>query len=130
MQICRDLWLILHLVFSIQEIIRIKAEHPDDSQAVFNDRVKGQLKVTRAFGAGFLKKVGWWCNFDLFFPFFLQGTWTVCTFLLWLAEMVFVTYIHARTSVQSDCPHAFMVGINFCFYIFFPKIVVRKCFLE
>lgn len=27
-------------------------------QAVFNDRVKGQLKVTRAFGAGFLKKVG------------------------------------------------------------------------
>lgn len=46
-------------MFSIQEIIRIKAEHPDDSQAVFNDRVKGQLKVTRAFGAGFLKKVGW-----------------------------------------------------------------------
>lgn len=39
-----------------EEIIRIKAEHPDDSQAVFNDRVKGQLKVTRAFGAGFLKK--------------------------------------------------------------------------
>ncbi|KAL6878374.1 hypothetical protein ACP4OV_012544 [Aristida adscensionis] len=39
-----------------EEVLRIKAEHPDDPQAVFNDRVKGQLKVTRAFGAGFLKK--------------------------------------------------------------------------
>ncbi|CAA7400168.1 unnamed protein product [Spirodela intermedia] len=39
-----------------EEVLRIKAEHPDDVQAVFNDRVKGQLKVTRAFGAGFLKK--------------------------------------------------------------------------
>lgn len=39
-----------------EEIIRIKEEHPDDNQAVLNDRVKGQLKVTRAFGAGFLKK--------------------------------------------------------------------------
>ncbi|XP_062084924.1 protein phosphatase 2C 32 [Humulus lupulus] len=39
-----------------EEVIRIKAEHPDDNQAVFNDRVKGQLKVTRAFGAGFLKR--------------------------------------------------------------------------
>ncbi|GJN31603.1 hypothetical protein PR202_gn00114 [Eleusine coracana subsp. coracana] len=40
----------------VEEVLRIKAEHPDDPQAVFNDRVKGQLKVTRAFGAGFLKK--------------------------------------------------------------------------
>ncbi|XP_065859934.1 protein phosphatase 2C 32 [Euphorbia lathyris] len=39
-----------------QEVLRVKAEHPDDKQAVLNDRVKGQLKVTRAFGAGFLKK--------------------------------------------------------------------------
>ncbi|WCJ22576.1 Protein phosphatase 2C family protein [Euphorbia peplus] len=39
-----------------QEVFRVKAEHPDDKQAVLNDRVKGQLKVTRAFGAGFLKK--------------------------------------------------------------------------
>ncbi|KAE8657768.1 peptidyl-prolyl cis-trans isomerase CYP20-3 [Hibiscus syriacus] len=35
---------------------RIKAEHPDDDKAISNDRVKGQLKVTRVFGAGFLKK--------------------------------------------------------------------------
>ncbi|KAK9084464.1 hypothetical protein Scep_030935 [Stephania cephalantha] len=39
-----------------EEVLRIKAEHPDDNQAILNDRVKGQLKVTRAFGAAFLKK--------------------------------------------------------------------------
>ncbi|KAM0932090.1 putative protein-serine/threonine phosphatase [Dioscorea sansibarensis] len=39
-----------------EEVLRIRAEHVDDIQAVFNERVKGQLKVTRAFGAGFLKK--------------------------------------------------------------------------
>ena len=46
--LCRDL---------IQEVIRIKNEHPDDKLAIANDRVKGSLKVTRAFGAGFLKQV-------------------------------------------------------------------------
>lgn len=49
--------------FLLQEVFRIRAEHPDDNQAVFNDRVKGQLKVTRAFGAGFLKKVSCACIF-------------------------------------------------------------------
>ncbi|XP_052169851.1 protein phosphatase 2C 29-like isoform X2 [Diospyros lotus] len=39
-----------------EEITRIKKEHPDDSQCIVNDRVKGRLKVTRAFGAGFLKQ--------------------------------------------------------------------------
>ncbi|KAL1354494.1 hypothetical protein HN51_068300 [Arachis hypogaea] len=39
-----------------EEIIRIKNEHPDDSHCIVNDRVKGRLKVTRAFGAGFLKQ--------------------------------------------------------------------------
>ncbi|XWS38720.1 hypothetical protein CRYUN_Cryun19dG0155000 [Craigia yunnanensis] len=39
-----------------EEVVRIKNEHPDDSQCFVNDRVKGRLKVTRAFGAGFLKK--------------------------------------------------------------------------
>lgn len=43
-----------------EEILRIKAEHPDDDEAISKDRVKGQLKVTRAFGAGFLKKPA--CN--------------------------------------------------------------------
>ncbi|KAF5744611.1 protein phosphatase 2C 23 [Tripterygium wilfordii] len=39
-----------------EEVQRIKNEHRDDALAVLNDRVKGSLKVTRAFGAGFLKQ--------------------------------------------------------------------------
>ncbi|KAF5735084.1 protein phosphatase 2C 29 [Tripterygium wilfordii] len=39
-----------------EEVTRIRNEHPDDSQCIVNDRVKGRLKVTRAFGAGFLKQ--------------------------------------------------------------------------
>uniref|UniRef100_A0A5B7ARJ6 protein-serine/threonine phosphatase n=1 Tax=Davidia involucrata TaxID=16924 RepID=A0A5B7ARJ6_DAVIN len=42
-----------------EEIRRIKSEHRDDPFAVTNDRVKGSLKVTRAFGAGFLKQPKW-----------------------------------------------------------------------
>lgn len=56
----------------LQEVIRIRAEHPDDNQAVFNDRVKGQLKVTRAFGACFLKRVSRSCKFDVFKKLFLS----------------------------------------------------------
>ena len=53
----------IYLSFSeslMQEVIRIKNEHPDDSQCIVNDRVKGRLKVTRAFGAGFLKQVSYY----------------------------------------------------------------------
>ncbi|EPS61209.1 hypothetical protein M569_13588 [Genlisea aurea] len=42
-----------------EEVKRIRKEHPDDASAVINDRVKGSLKVTRAFGAGFLKQPKW-----------------------------------------------------------------------
>ncbi|XP_059300523.1 probable protein phosphatase 2C 4 [Lycium ferocissimum] len=42
-----------------EEVQRIKSEHPDDACALMNDRVKGSLKVTRAFGAGFLKQPKW-----------------------------------------------------------------------
>lgn len=42
-----------------EEVIRIKNEHPDDRNCIVNDRVKGRLKVTRAFGAGFLKQHRW-----------------------------------------------------------------------
>ncbi|KAK2643094.1 hypothetical protein Ddye_024857 [Dipteronia dyeriana] len=42
-----------------EEVQRIKNEHPDDACALMNDRVKGSLKVTRAFGAGFLKQPKW-----------------------------------------------------------------------
>lgn len=41
----------------IQEVRRIRNEHPDDPGAIVNNRVKGSLKVTRAFGAGYLKQV-------------------------------------------------------------------------
>ncbi|XP_039144798.1 probable protein phosphatase 2C 4 [Dioscorea cayenensis subsp. rotundata] len=42
-----------------EEVHRIRNEHPDDCSAIVNDRVKGSLKVTRAFGAGFLKQPKW-----------------------------------------------------------------------
>ncbi|PWZ53083.1 Protein phosphatase 2C 35 [Zea mays] len=42
-----------------QEVCRIRNEHPDDPSAISKDRVKGSLKVTRAFGAGFLKQPKW-----------------------------------------------------------------------
>ncbi|KAL4565576.1 hypothetical protein LXL04_029678 [Taraxacum kok-saghyz] len=42
-----------------EEVTRIKNEHPDDNHCIVNDRVKGRLKVTRAFGAGSLKKAKW-----------------------------------------------------------------------
>nr|XP_023910781.1 protein phosphatase 2C 32 [Quercus suber] len=58
-----------------QEVIRIRAEHPDDNHAVFNDRVKGQLKVTRAFGAGFLKRPN--CNEALLEMFRIDYVGTV-----------------------------------------------------
>jgi hypothetical protein len=44
-------------VVFLQEVQRIKAEHVDDVFSIMNDCVKGTLKVARAFGAGFLKKV-------------------------------------------------------------------------
>ncbi|GLT79213.1 hypothetical protein SLA2020_507080 [Shorea laevis] len=45
-----------HSTYAEEEVERIRQEHPDDDCAVVNDRVKGYLKVTRAFGAGFLKQ--------------------------------------------------------------------------
>ncbi|XP_019709365.2 probable protein phosphatase 2C 26 [Elaeis guineensis] len=48
-----------HATSNEEEVLRIKKEHPDDHQCIVNDRVKGRLKVTRAFGAGYLKKPKW-----------------------------------------------------------------------
>ncbi|KAL3826001.1 hypothetical protein ACJIZ3_022030 [Penstemon smallii] len=39
-----------------EEVRRIRNAHLDDAFAVTNGRVKGSLKVTRAFGAGYLKQ--------------------------------------------------------------------------
>lgn len=48
-----------HNTYVKEEVERIRSEHPDDPCAMVNDRVKGSLKVTRAFGAGFLKQPKW-----------------------------------------------------------------------
>ena len=50
---------------SWQEVRKIRNAHPDDAFAVTNDRVKGSLKVTRAFGAGFLKQVNQFPSFSV-----------------------------------------------------------------
>ena len=44
---------------------RVLAEHPDDPSTIFAGKVKGKLKVTRAFGVGYLKNV---MSFFFFFP--------------------------------------------------------------
>ncbi|XP_042411037.1 probable protein phosphatase 2C 4 [Zingiber officinale] len=48
-----------HTTSVAKEVQRIKDEHSDDASAISNQRVKGSLKVTRAFGAGFLKQPKW-----------------------------------------------------------------------
>ncbi|XP_074583577.1 putative protein phosphatase 2C 4 [Curcuma longa] len=48
-----------HTTSVAKEVQRIKEEHSDDASAISNHRVKGSLKVTRAFGAGFLKQPKW-----------------------------------------------------------------------
>ncbi|GJN22850.1 hypothetical protein PR202_gb10450 [Eleusine coracana subsp. coracana] len=48
----------LHRIIAHQ-FQRIRNEHPDDPSTISKDRVKGSLKVTRAFGAGFLKQPKW-----------------------------------------------------------------------
>jgi serine/threonine protein phosphatase PrpC len=44
-----------HAVDNVDENNRILSEHPDDPGAISGGRLKGKLKVTRAFGAGYLK---------------------------------------------------------------------------
>ncbi|XP_065045382.1 probable protein phosphatase 2C 23 [Musa acuminata AAA Group] len=48
-----------HSTCNDEEVRRIRNEHPDDPGAIVNNRVKGSLKVTRAFGAGYLKQPKW-----------------------------------------------------------------------
>ncbi|XP_035544668.1 probable protein phosphatase 2C 23 [Juglans regia] len=48
-----------HSTYVEEEVHRIRTDHPDDASAIENDRVKGYLKVTRAFGVGFLKQPKW-----------------------------------------------------------------------
>ncbi|XP_076892710.1 putative protein phosphatase 2C 40 [Bidens hawaiensis] len=45
-----------HTVDNEVERNQILKEHPDDPKTIVHGKVKGKLKVTRAFGAGYLKK--------------------------------------------------------------------------
>ncbi|MCO5580899.1 hypothetical protein L7F22_034772 [Adiantum nelumboides] len=45
-----------HVLAERSEKERVLAEHPDDPHPIVGDRVKGKIKLTRAFGAGYLKK--------------------------------------------------------------------------
>lgn len=46
-----------HTVDNEVEKARVQCDHPDDPMTVVAGKVKGKLKVTRAFGVGYLKKV-------------------------------------------------------------------------
>ncbi|KAK3140935.1 hypothetical protein QOZ80_5AG0407960 [Eleusine coracana subsp. coracana] len=48
-----------HSTTVYKEVRRIQSEHLDDPSCIVHDRVKGSLKVTRAFGAGYLKDPRW-----------------------------------------------------------------------
>ncbi|TKY54146.1 phosphatase 2C 40 [Spatholobus suberectus] len=45
-----------HTVENEVERTRLLADHPDDPKIIIAGKVKGKLKVTRAFGVGYLKK--------------------------------------------------------------------------
>ncbi|VVA16797.1 PREDICTED: probable phosphatase 2C [Prunus dulcis] len=46
-----------HTVDDEGERMRVLCDHPDDPMTIVAGRVKGKLKVTRAFGVGYLKKL-------------------------------------------------------------------------
>ncbi|GLU08373.1 hypothetical protein SLE2022_252910 [Rubroshorea leprosula] len=46
----------IHTVDNEVERTRLLHDHPDDSTSIIGGKVKGKLKVTRAFGVGYLKK--------------------------------------------------------------------------
>ena len=47
----------IHSVDNEEECKRVIADHPDDPLPITNGRLKGKLKLTRAFGVGYLKQV-------------------------------------------------------------------------
>ncbi|KAG6470345.1 hypothetical protein ZIOFF_071412 [Zingiber officinale] len=44
-----------HSVDNEKEFMRLMSEHPDDSTTITGRKVKGKLRLTRAFGVGYLK---------------------------------------------------------------------------
>lgn len=53
-----------HTVDDEGERARILREHPDDPKTIVAGKVKGKLKVARAFGVGYLKKVITLCQYN------------------------------------------------------------------
>ncbi|RRT73958.1 hypothetical protein B296_00032869 [Ensete ventricosum] len=45
-----------HSVDNKMECIRLLSEHPDDPKTIVHGKVKGKLRLTRAFGVGYLKE--------------------------------------------------------------------------
>ncbi|XP_077226543.1 putative protein phosphatase 2C 39 [Tasmannia lanceolata] len=46
----------IHTVDNETECMKVLADHPDDPSVIVGGRLKGKLKLTRAFGVGYLKK--------------------------------------------------------------------------
>jgi serine/threonine protein phosphatase PrpC len=55
----------LHSLENPLEYQKLLADHPNDASVVMGDKVKGKLKVTRAFGVGYLKQVTYIHIFNL-----------------------------------------------------------------
>lgn len=85
-------------------------EHPDDDRAVVNERVKGSLKITRAFGAGFLKKV---TSNSLQLPIFaFLFSWAKVIFTILAAKMEQCRPGDVQNRVCGNLPLPLMFSIT------------------
>lgn len=63
-----------HTVDNEVERDRVLHEHPDDPKTIIWGKVKGKLKVTRAFGVGYLKKVDYFFTSFGYYAVFVRIT--------------------------------------------------------
>lgn len=59
-----------HSVDNETEHMQLLHDHPDDPSTIVDGRVKGKLRLTRAFGVGYLKKVLFKLFLECYHPFF------------------------------------------------------------
>lgn len=59
-----------HSVDNETEHMQLLHDHPDDPSTIVDGRVKGKLRLTRAFGVGYLKKVLLKLFLECYHPFF------------------------------------------------------------
>jgi hypothetical protein len=91
----------------MQEVCRIRNEHPDDPSAISKDRVKGSLKVTRAFGAGFLKQVSLCLILSLLqrmvlFRWFWLRNWHIYERFCSLRKKIWNCNLYGLESIKSN----------------------------